>query len=946
MSSYCSKIVIFAAFVSVLSAQTVAVLTGAEGNSTAIPVYSTNPISSLSTASNVPTGAYQLLSLPDGSKSYVLTTSAGIVVVDRNLGNPIRVLPVITGAPTAASISPDGKRLVVIANGQVYLVDTASNAVVGAPRVSGSPSDVAFSIDSQTAFILSSGDFAAFVTAVDTTAAMVTGSTTLPVSGPATGIAMSPAGLLYVSAPYGVFEIEPKSLFARVGSSPTSAATIPLNATPGRLQFTRDSFTGIAINTTPATGDVLVFSLLNKTVTPAYVSNVNGRIDQLAIVSDSRVIAHSSRNVLYELTLSTTSLGQSSIMSALPSGSEVFSFIASRELQSKFLYLTAATGASTMLYKVDLRSNAIASQAPLPDGVTMVALAGTTVPSGAFSVQAVSLYQVSYTGAAPVPLIARVTDASGTPVYNTTVTFTVLCGGLTLSSTTAVTNSSGFAKVDAATGNFGGSFQVQASVPGGTRGGATFTVAVAGAATQQDLCSQELNAGGLFIVGGNGQLISEQQVSKELLLVMAKDAAGNPLPNQQVYFSITYGDGTILCPGVGEQFAYIPTGTCFGTGSGIIAVTDPTGRVGIKFLSTAVLGHSTSQTWINAVSTQDSVNFALTTAIIARANGTQASLPIVDIIAPKAEVVPGFTGARVIRGGAGRLVPGAIKVQVSPADGPESGQAIPNVALNVSPQGDPNTTPSAYCAGGPPLTDATGTATCDLVLGPITGSGLLNVNVGGVIDLPLMAVVVGDATPFTIRILQGDNQSGSPGDRLALRAQIQDPAGNAIPNVPVVWSVIQGAGTLTSVSRETDSRGGLQASLTLGAISGDVVVQATVGTGAVAATATFRISLTPLLTNTTINMVSGSGQTALPGQPFVLPLAVSVVDQNGQPKAGVSVNFGVTSGSAQLGAAVVRTDAQGLAATNVVAGDEGVVLVTASIGNQFTQFVLRSSRNP
>src|ERR1039458_6402157 len=79
-----------AAFAGVVSAQSVAVLAGAQGTSTSIPVFSANPVAPVSTTDGVPAGAFQLLAKPDGSKFYLLTTSAGLTVLDRNFRNPVQ----------------------------------------------------------------------------------------------------------------------------------------------------------------------------------------------------------------------------------------------------------------------------------------------------------------------------------------------------------------------------------------------------------------------------------------------------------------------------------------------------------------------------------------------------------------------------------------------------------------------------------------------------------------------------------------------------------------------------------------------------------------------------------------------------------------------------------------------------------------------------------------
>jgi hypothetical protein len=827
-----SSAVFLIAFACLVAAQPIAVLPGAQATSTSIPVFSGNPLTPLLTTNGVPAGASQLLPKPDGSKFYVLTTSPGVTVLDRNLNNPVQILQSLKAAPTTLTLSPDGRRLLVIAGNSAYFVDTAADTLVGdALNLPGTPLDVAFTHDSQTAFILSNvnGAFTAFVTPVDLSGNNAGYSLTLPVSGNATGIATAPNGLLYVSAPYAVFEIDPRTLFVTPAPNGANAATIAVNGTPEKLQFTSSSQYAVALNRTPASGVAILFDFFRYSATVASGATPDGVLDRLVIASDNRIFAHSINNALYELTLDGL-LSPSSVLTALPRGSQVLSVLPSNEAPAKSLFVTTLADGASTLSRIDLTSDRLASQVPVPSLDNQVlAFAGTNPTTGALSVQGIGTYQAISSGAVSQPLVARVLDANGVPVFNTTVTLTVLCGGVTLTNTHPTTNSLGFVEVYAMGGAASGTFQVQATVPRGSGGGATFTIHVAGFGPELGGCSQYYDPSGLYIISGNGQLVPEQHVAQQLLMVMARDAAGNPLPGQRIQFSTIRGEATILCPGVGEQFPYVPSGSCTPISAGLIAVTDSTGQAGVKFLATSIQGESYAQAIVNAVSSSGSVNFIVTTVLVARSNGSLASLPVAYILTPQPEAVQGFTGVRVIRGRTGETIPGALLVQVVPAEGSKAGQPLANVAVNVSGQGDPDTTPSASCAGGAALTDANGMASCDIVVGPVAGTAILNVNVGGAIQTPLVQIVASPGLPPGIQILQGDNQSGSPGQQLTLRARILDAAGNASSNVPVTWTVVQGSGTLSGVTRQSDPVGNVQSTLTLGYIPGNITVRLTAG---------------------------------------------------------------------------------------------------------------------
>src|SRR5690242_15523147 len=74
-----------AAFASVMSAQSIAVLTGAQGTATSFPVFPSTLQGPVTTVNGLPPGTFQLIAKPDGSKYYVLSSTIGLTVLDRNL---------------------------------------------------------------------------------------------------------------------------------------------------------------------------------------------------------------------------------------------------------------------------------------------------------------------------------------------------------------------------------------------------------------------------------------------------------------------------------------------------------------------------------------------------------------------------------------------------------------------------------------------------------------------------------------------------------------------------------------------------------------------------------------------------------------------------------------------------------------------------------------------
>lgn len=83
---------------------------------------------------------------------------------------------------------------------------------------------------------------------------------------------------------------------------------------------------------------------------------------------------------------------------------------------------------------------------------------------------------------------------------------------------------------------------------------------------------------------------------------------------------------------------------------------------------------------------------------------------------------------------------------------------------------------------------------------------------------------------------------------------------------------------------------------------------------------------------TAVNIVSGSGQTGAASLQLPLPLVVQVVDGAGDPVAGVTVAWSVTSGGGSVNPLTTTTDATGTAATNWTLGTIGTQTAQAVAG--------------
>ncbi|MCC6861892.1 MAG: hypothetical protein IT158_25195 [Bryobacterales bacterium] len=431
------------------------------------------------------------------------------------------------------------------------------------------------------------------------------------------------------------------------------------------------------------------------------------------------------------------------------------------------------------------------------------------------------------------------------------------------------------------------------------------------------------------IVSGNGQLVLFGP-TVEPMVALIRDAAGKPLANWPVQWSKTSGTGGVLnCPE--------------GSGADVItATTDANGRTSCGFTGLSIPGQAYAQTTI-AVQALSSVGgqvagtgvtFTMTTVGVDLQTGVQLVQPALEFPTPDTLLV----------GQAGTVGNEAIQVRVGTYF-----TAVPNVAVRLIPQDPgaittPPTAPSIQCAnpGGVAYTDATGLATCRPLFGGKPGTGKYTIAVGGQYQLwegQNFQVTAGP--PATIRILQGDNQPGGlPGQQLTgtLLAQVEDAAGNPLPNVPIKWEVIPpAAGTVTNQSTASDMLGKVSARVNLGSVPGPAQVRVFVEANpAVQNYFNFTVNLVV----SGLRKVLGDNQDAPLGQQFAQPLTVEVNSPNG-PVASAPVAFTLVSGDAVILTPNATANAQGQASTLVRAGNTaGPVVIRAETAGQSATFNL------
>jgi uncharacterized protein (TIGR03437 family) len=868
-----------------LSARNIFVTSG-DPASSSLSVFTTDPLLS---AGNItaPIGATQVFAGP-GGKYYVIgrTASEGVGVLTGTFPTlQLTTRLAFPAAPTAAALSPDGRRLIVIYPGGAQVIDTTSDTVLpgsAALNVGASPAAVAISTDSHKAFVLSP-DLQKLI-GINLDSATVSGDVSTTYA--ATSVTVSPNSLVYVTVQNAIYEIDPQSLQIRF--------TYALSGSPGAVAFTPDGRIGISPNGSLVTGkSAFYLDTVRKTATD--LPPVGAVFSKIVVADNNTAYAYSNQNNRVYLIILTSpqTPGLLSVPGVVLENAR--DIVLSNEGPSAKNLFVLTTGG---LYRISRSDNTVVGPVAATPGA--LSFAGPAATGAAANLLTINTTQTVAPGGTTLPLIVRAVDLNGVPLANVSVQFTSDATA-TLSPGTATTDLLGYAQTTATIATTAATGVVTVNA---TAGGVVvpFTLNIA-TGTPGGGPGGGPTPGGLQILSGQGQVTGVSFPIQQPLTVIVLDAAGNPVPGVPITWTIAQGTGAL--------------------GSVDVATNDK----GIATASYAEFlvpfGVPYNQAVIAASTGAETVNFIVTT-VPRLPNGSPGEATY-SLRAPQTRAI----AARV-----GETVTGAIQFAVGSLLGP----AIPNVGLRIA-NDDPNGA-TATCRGGIPLSDESGLVTCDLIAGGKIGESTIRVIVGEKVQVPML-LQVSAGLPNTVRITGGNNQTGNAGQLLpqTLVIEVTDAGGNLLPNADVAWQVVTpGTATLSNAQAKTDNGGRATARVTLGQQPGVIQINARSGTGA----ATF--SFTVNLNAATMTINGGADQSAVVGTQFS-PVSVKVVDAQNRPVQGASVGFQVVSGPATAPATAV-SDANGIAAVTVTAGQTpGAVVLRATLGN-LTQTINLTVRTP
>jgi hypothetical protein len=179
----------------------------------------------------------------------------------------------------------------------------------------------------------------------------------------------------------------------------------------------------------------------------------------------------------------------------------------------------------------------------------------------------------------------------------------------------------------------------------------------------------------------------------------------------------------------------------------------------------------------------------------------------------------------------------------------------------------------------------------------------------------------GPETAATISLSAGNDQVATVGDWLAqpLVVVVTNSDGRGVSGVTVSWSVVDGTGSLSASSSETDADGLASIEWRMGteATTGNTIA-ATVDDlsgSPVSFTATSRPDAAATLTK-----IGGDGQTGPAGLTLPIPHSVLAADQYGNPVPGVTVGWSAQVGGGSVAPDFSTTGADGIATSERTLG--------------------------
>lgn len=454
------------------------------------------------------------------------------------------------------------------------------------------------------------------------------------------------------------------------------------------------------------------------------------------------------------------------------------------------------------------------------------------------------------------PLTVKVTDAGGSPVAGSSVSFAVADGGGVVSAQLDTTDFAGLASTQWRLGERVVAQRVTATVTG--VGTPVSFVATARAAAPANIT----------VSAGDNQTAAAGTAVGTSPAVLVRDRFTNPVPGVTVVFSVGGGNGTVTNAGATTNASGVAT-----VGGWTLGATAGVNRLTATGLFSGATGNPLTFT----------------------ATGTAGVAATVTAV-----------GGSSLSGVVGGLVTPIPSVRVTDAAGnPVAGAAVVFAASTGS-----------SVVNGARNTDANGVAAPDgWQLGAAAQNYTLTATVGA-----LSTVFTAAARPLAasrMTIAAGQGQSTTVGNTLPIdpSVRVTDALNNPVANIDVLFEVISGGGTAVARRQTTNAQGMATVGAwdVGGAVGVNVLRASVVTTGVTVPAVEFTATA---LAGAPVSMAAASGaiQNATIGSAVPIVPSVVVRDGLGNPIAGISVTFSIGSGAGTITGATAVTGPTGVAA--------------------------------
>lgn len=476
---------------------------------------------------------------------------------------------------------------------------------------------------------------------------------------------------------------------------------------------------------------------------------------------------------------------------------------------------------------------------------------------------------------------AHVVDDAGNPVVGVTVYFTPNPGTVTVS---VVTNASGIAELQLASTQVG-PVQIDARI-GATNFNPSVTVTFV--AYQPDVTVDETR----LEVTRSGAIANGTDLNEVKAVIY--DANGNPVPNQSVTFSILSGVGTITSP--------------------MTVITDLNGEAYVSIAS----------------NTPGTVNIVATVNGTAIPNGSPAP---VQFVLNVPDVTVSTTRLEVVT--TGSLANGSDINTVRAVITDAGGNPVPNatVVFTMASGTATFTTPIAV------TTDVNGYAIISMnsntpgtvtITATVDGTPIPNGSPASVVFVVDSPDVNSPATVLEV-LTTGALANGTATN--SVRAHITDQFGNPVPGQTVTFVIANGTATPSALTVITDASGNAVLTLT-STVANTVDITADVNGTAIPngspASVVFVNDAPTVNVPSTRLVVIKTGATA--DDVDLNTVKAIITDANGNPVAGQSVTFSISSGTAVfVGSTTLITDASGEVSINLQSTTAGIVDIVATL---------------